>query len=215
MTRSLAVLTLLAVTLPAGAHFIWLAPHEGKVRMVFSDDTSPDAGVAITKVAQAQVHIRTSSKPVAAEKTPAEDCYLIALPNPGPAEVGAVCEYGILEKGAEPFLLCYYAKALIGKQSPSALGHPLEIFPVEGKARVFEVRWQGKAAAGLEVVVEDPDQGALKHKTDAQGQVTVASAPKTGPIALRAKYVEAKAGERAGKAFREVRHYATLTVPAR
>jgi hypothetical protein len=213
MKRSLAVFVLLVAALPAPAHFVFLAPHQGKVRMVFSEDTEPDAAVPIAKIAQTQVQIRAGGKPVDAPKTAAADHYLIALPGKGPVEVGAVCEYGVLAKSAEPFLLCYYAKTLVGGVRAEGMGHPLEIFPVAGKTGAFEVRWKNKPAAGLEVVVDAPEQDTKKLKTGADGTVVLTALPKSGLLALRAKHVEALKGERDGKAFSEVRHYATLVVP--
>ncbi len=212
MKRSVTFLTLFLLAFPAQAHFIWLAPHEGnRVRMVFSEDTEPDPNVPIAKIAQTQVQIRTGAKAVAGAKTAAEDCYLIALPGAGPAEVGAVCEYGVLAKVGDPFLLCYYAKTLIGSGRARGMNHPLEIYPVASDG--FEVRWQGKPLAGAEVMIEADGQAAKRLKSDGAGRVSVAPV-KSGLILVRAKHVEAKAGDRGGKQFKEIRHYATLTVAA-
>jgi len=209
MKRSATILTLFLLAAPAQAHFIWLAPHDGKqVRMVFSEDTEPDPAVPIAKIAQTQVHVRSGVKPVAAEKTAAADHYLIAVPG-GPAEVGAVCEYGVLAKSGDPFLLCYYAKTLIGAAQARGMNHPLEIYPVAGGA--FEVRWQGKPLAGAEVVIDATGQDTKKTKSDGEGRVS-AGPVKSGMVLLRAKHIEAKAGDRGGKEFKEIRHYATLTV---
>lgn len=210
MKHVFAVATVLVAALTAQAHFIWLAPIDGnRVRMVFSDDTEPDENVPIKKIAQTRVHIRTGDKTVAADKMAGDDHYLIALPGAGSAEVGAVCEYGVLAKGGNPFLLCYYAKTLVKDAAAQGLNHPLEIFPVT--AGTFEVRWQAKPASGLEVVVNAPGQETSTVKTDGAGRFTVAPA-KTGVLRMRAKHVEAKTGERDGKEFREIRHYATLTM---
>lgn len=212
MKRLSAVMMFLLLAAPAWAHFVWLAPDDaGRVRMVFSEDAEPDAGVPVTKIAQAQVQVRTGGKVVPVEKTAAADHYLIALPGSGPAEVGAVCEYGVLAKKGDPYLLCYYAKTLVRGATPEGMGHPLEVFPVAGKADAFEVRWQARPLAGAEVVVEAPGADAAKVKTDAEGRVRIPAA-KSGRVLVRAKHVEAKSGERAGQAFKEVRHYATLTV---
>jgi uncharacterized GH25 family protein len=212
MKRFLAVLTLFVLAVPAQAHFVWLAPHDGgSVRMVFSEDTEPDPNVPIAKIAQTQVQVRTGASAVAAEKTAKADHYLIQLSGSAPAEVGAVCEYGVLDKSGAPFLLCYYAKTLLHGAQAQGLQHPLEVFPVAGTPGAFEVRWQGKPAAGLEIYIYAPEQGAKKLQTDAAGRAEV-KAPKSGLILVRAKHVEAKAGQRGGKEFKEVRHYATLTV---
>ncbi|MCS7045980.1 MAG: DUF4198 domain-containing protein [Gemmataceae bacterium] len=212
MNRCLGLLAALVVVAPASAHFVWLTPYkDDHVRMVFSDDLDPDQNVAITKIAQAKVHVRTDGKTTPVEKTEGTDHYLIALPGKGPCEVGAVCEYGVLTKGGgDPFLLIYHAKTMVRGAKAQGLDHALEIFPVADKRGAFEVRWQGKPLAGAEVVFIAGAEAKLK--TDEHGQVVLAAPPTAGMVALRAKHVEAKAGQQGGKAYKEVRHYATLTM---
>ena len=53
-----------------------------------------------------------------------------------------------------------------------------------------------------------------ERKTDAAGEFELE--PKAGGLfGVRAKYVEAKAGEHDGKKYKEVRHYATFTFHVR
>ncbi|GEM_PF-378230 len=216
MQRSLTMLVLLVAALPARAHFIWLVPYDGaQAKLIFSDSLEPDANVPITKVAATTLRARAADgKPVTAPKTEAKDHYLVTVPATGPIELTGICTYGVLAKKGDPFLLQYSARTYVGGVIHGQTNDQLvlQIVPLKEKAGAFRVLWQGKPAAGVEVVALLPGEDSVNLKTDANGFVALPSVPKNGLVGLRAKFVEAKAGELDGKTYQEVRHYATLTV---
>jgi uncharacterized GH25 family protein len=141
--------------------------------------------------------------------------------------VAAVCQYGVLQRDkSEPFLLNYYAKGFVGMHpalSPKELPGwftqpwdklPLEIVPLVGEGRLaVRVVWQGKPLAGAEYALLVPGEAKpTEGKTDADGKIKLAEPLPTGPYGIRVKHTEAKEGQLAGKAYKEVRHYATLTL---
>jgi uncharacterized GH25 family protein len=222
-----ACLLLCVLALPARAHFVWIVPDQGGgALVVFSDNTLPDAKVPVTKIAGTELFVvGAGGKTAALKATQEKDAYRVAAPSKGrPAVIGGVCRYGVVQKGkAEPFLLVYCAKALVGgtlQDAPDNFGQPTPQLPLEivliegrGKARLL---WQGKPLAGAEVAVLPPGESeATEGKTDDGGVFTLARPKAAGVYALRARHVVAKAGEQGGKKYTEVRYYSTLTFPVR
>jgi hypothetical protein len=78
-----------------------------------------------------------------------------------------------------------------------------------GKAR-FQVLHNGKAAADAETTVLVPGGARKALKTDKDGLTPEFA--ETGRYGVFARVTDAKAGEFAGKAYSEARHYATLVV---
>ncbi|MCI0456309.1 MAG: DUF4198 domain-containing protein, partial [Gemmataceae bacterium] len=135
----------------------------------------------------------------------------VRLADRGPAVLGGVCSYGVIQRGQDkPFLLAYYPKWIRGEVKAAKAWDqlPLEILP-QGAGR-FQVRFAGKPATDTEVVVLTPAaDGKATLQTDAQGEFQVRSAA-PGLYGIRARFIEAKAGEHEGKKYEAVRHYATL-----
>ena len=216
MKRCMMGLLLFTLTaVPVRAHFIWIVPDAAdgtKVRVIFSDNLEPDDAVPVERIAATELLVRNADGTVAAlnwEK--GEHAYLVRVPGKGPIVVGGVCRYGVVQRGeSKPFLLAYYPKFIQGEVKAATPWDklPLEIVP-RGAGR-FQVLFAGKPAAGAEVVVLTPAaDGKETHQTDARGEFEVRSAA-PGLYGLRARHIETKAGEHAGKKYEEVRHYATL-----
>ncbi len=230
MKRWCGALLLLAVcAVPAQTHFVWIVPLEGPegtgAQVIFSDDLQPDPNVPITKIAATELVSVGDGKEVTRLKlTPVKgkNALVAVPPGKGAHVLVGSCLYGVVQRGkSDPYLMVYLPKALIGatpQRSPAAFWKPsgrvhLEVVLVEGKSKA-RVLWQGKPLAGAEVAVRAPGQDeATESKTDAEGFVALGEPKGSGLYAIRARHVVTKEGEHAGKKYREVRYYATLTFP--
>jgi hypothetical protein len=228
MTRVCSALLLLAAaTTPARAHFIWILPGDGNaVRVVFSDGLKPDDPALLKKIAHLQLFCRGNAAAEALVVRTGKDALEASLPDGGAHPVAAVCRYGVLQRsGSEPFLLNYYAKGCLkldpagaAKGLPEQLTRPwdrlpLEIVPLPGEALCLRVLWQGKPLAGAEYAVLGLAEGKpAEGKSDADGRIALTGAHKPGLYGIRVKHTEARDGELQGKAYKEVRHYTTLTL---
>jgi hypothetical protein len=228
---SCCLMLVLAGAAPARAHFLWVLPGDAgaaKVRVVFSDAPRPDDPALLKKVAGAEINWRgpdvDGGWPVGLEKAiVGKDALEAAVPGRGVREVAVVCHYGVTQHGkSEPFLLHYYAKGFLGLElaagrPPDLVFRPWEVMDLEivplKKDDAVRVLWKGGPLAGAEVVLLVP--GADKPvttKTDEQGLVRLPRRSAGGVFGVRARHVENTAGEFGGKAYKEVRHYATMTV---
>jgi hypothetical protein len=225
------LLGLAAAAAPARAHFLWVLPAEaGGVRVVFSDAPRPDDPDLLKKVAHTEVIVRGAGGQTATSKvTVGKEALEAAAPGEGMRTVAAVCRYGVMQRGkGEPFLLHYYAKGFVEfhpergpKGIPAAFGQPwdrlpLEVVPVlpEKDRPAVRVLWEGKPLADAEFVLLVPGRDKpVEGKSDKDGLIPLEKPAKPGVYGVRVRHTEAKEGELDGKAYKEVRSYATLTLP--
>src|SRR5262249_36288655 len=122
MKCSFSALTVLAaIALPAHAHFIWVVPQkivddESTALVVFSDSLHPDKAELLDKIKDITFHERDQNgKTTNLKWAKTQNGFYIALPGSEGHLVGAVCRYGIVQRGqSKPFLLNYYAKGVAG-----------------------------------------------------------------------------------------------------
>jgi len=218
MTRTFgAAATLLLAGAVAQAHFPFIVPEAdgSAVKVVFSDDLTPDTNVNVEKLAGTKLFVRDAGgKDAPLDWKKGDGFYQVAVPGTGPRVVYGVTEYGVLQKGdAKPFRLTYYPKALVGGPAKAAVGGALKVEVLAagdaGKTR-FQVVHDGKPVAGAEVTVLPPGGSKKAVKTDADGFTPAFEA--AGRYGVFARVTEAKGGEHAGKKYDEVRHYATLVL---
>lgn len=223
---------LLLAAAPAQAHFIYLVPDKDQKTaiMVFSDSLEADEGVPITKIAMTKLHaLDVSGKSVPVKMTEKKHHYDVNAEAKAPLLIAGVCQYGVLAKKGDPFLLMYYAKTVLQSAatdvdtapwiSKGDKEMPLDMIKTpEGKLQVL---FQGKPLAGAEITFfcDIADSANVEGKSDAKGEFDIKSAHKglgvkTAPtlFAIRVKHVEKKEGEIDGKKYAEVRHYATMVV---
>ncbi len=234
MKRLCCTLLILAATAaPARAHFLWVLPGEGgSVRIVFNDTPEPDDPDLLKKVAHTQVFVRGAGGQAAESKvTVGKEALEAPAPGEGMRTVAALCRYGVTQRGkGEPFLLRYYAKGFAGlnleqkatAELLAAFSQPwdkllLEIVPVvreKSSGAVARVLWQGMPLADAEYVLLVPGRDKpVEGNSDKEGLIKIEMPTKPGVYGIRVKHVEAKEGELDGKAYKEVRSYATLTLP--
>jgi uncharacterized GH25 family protein len=228
MKRLLGTLALLlALSLPARGHFVFLLPADGSrtVRAVFSDSLEPDRPELLKKVAHTRFSSRMPDGDVALKATTVKNALELTVGGTGPAWVVGVCPYGVTTRGKEPFLLSYYCKTLVGTtpgKAPAAevLGQrfaslKLEVVPVPGKEPAVRLLWEGKPLAAAQVVLYVPGKDkAVETKADKDGLVMLERATKAGLYGVRAFHEEKKKGSQDGKEYASMRSYSTLTFPA-
>jgi len=220
MKKLFAMSLMFAIADPAAAHFVWLVPtaNVGEALMIFSDSLEPDANVPIAKIAQTKMYARSVGGPAEGKRMEQKDSYLFRTNGKTPVEIAGVCEYGALDKKGQKYLLVYYAKTILGENAKDPLGFgwdklPLEIVRTKTPG-TFAVLWQGKTTTKAEVTLLMPDEETREIKLDAKGQFQLGEIKggASSKIGLRAKLIETKAGELAGKKYDEVRHYSTWTL---
>jgi len=215
----IALVALLVQAAVADAHFISIVPDAAngvKARAVFSEDLNPDANVDIKKIGQTQFVIRNAAGKVSpTTATLGNGAYLLSALGDDARVVGGVCTYGVMQRGeSKPFLLTYYAKAILGAsdEAKSLDVLTLDIVPMAKERGRFVVLYQGKPVADAEVTVIAPNADKTETlKTDVQGEFAVANI-KPGLYGLRARHIAARSGEQEGKKYEEVRSYATLVM---
>jgi uncharacterized GH25 family protein len=228
-----AALLLLGPVTAVQAHFVWVvapkSPDEAKIQISFAEVAEPGEPELIGKIAHTESWVRTAGtdepKALRTEmvKSDKSGALVGALATEAACSVEAKCDYGVVAKGEKPFLLQYYAKHIRATSSSEldklarAPRLPLDIVPTLANDNIsLAVLWNGKPVVNAEVVAGFGADEELTLKTNDKGLVDV-PLQKGGSYAIRAWHVELdKQGERDGKAYDQVRHYATLTfaVPA-
>jgi uncharacterized GH25 family protein len=214
----LGVVCALAAAGAASAHFVFVVPDANGARatVVFSEDLQPDEGVTIARVAALKLTARDAAtgKETPVELRAGEHALTGNLPGAGARVVYGSVTFGVTQRGkTPPYLLVYHPKALVG---PVPAGRavvgaklPAELIPLAdgGKVR-FQLLAAGKPVAAAQVTVIKPDGSRVKVPTGVDGRTEPIEG--SGRWAAWVRYTEPKAGERDGKKYEEVRHYATL-----
>lgn len=216
-------ITIVCIATPhaASAHFPFLVPDgPAKGKAVFSDNLMPDKNVPIDRIANTKLVVIADGKATDLTWTldKAANVYTFDVPGSGSRIVVGTNEYGVLQRGdSKPFLLTYYPKAVFGDvpaEDKATAGDkvPLELVPVAagGKLR-FRALAGGKPLAKADVLVIVSGESETKPVATDEGGLTP-EFDKPGTYGAQVRRVEAKAGDREGKKYEEVRQYATLVV---
>jgi uncharacterized GH25 family protein len=220
MIRLALVLVLVTASF-ASAHFPFLVPDGPSTgKAVFSDTLQPDKDVPVDRIARTKLVVLADGKATDLAWTldKAANCYTFDVPGTGSRVVVGTCDYGVLQRGdSTPFLLLYYPKAIFGDlpaQERATAGDkvPLELVPVAAGGKVrFRALADGKPLAKADVTVLVP--GEMKSTIVATADAGLTPEfDKPGAYGAQVRRVEAKAGDRDGKKYEEVRQYATLVV---
>jgi uncharacterized GH25 family protein len=221
-----AALLLSAVAGPARAHFVWISVEKDSsgqpaAHVWFSELAEPDSADLLDKITTTKAWSRAADgKPTTLKLTKhveGNGGALIGTIDAGAKALGASIKYGVLTRREQTFLLNYYAKYL--EATPAnfkTLGRdeslPLDIVPhAADKGVTLEVLYQGKPAAGSEVVIFDPTAKQIDAKTDEAGRVELDTA-KPGLYSIRAKWVVMQAGKDGDKEYPQINNYCTLAL---
>ncbi len=226
---SLLALTMIGLLVPmtAQAHFLWLvaSPTEEptEVKLYFSESASPDDPDLLERVAKAEAWIPGGrrSEPQRLTFSKKDDALVASIPSRSASSpVVLKHNYGVITRGKAPMLLNYCAKSYPSQLPGSwkAVSDkellPLEITPSPaGEQMQFEVTWQGKPIADVQVVVDGPGlKESVEGVTNDQG-VFACKLANAGLYSVRARLIEETSGEHDGEAYKSVRHYSTLSLP--
>lgn len=214
-------LTLAIAASLAQAHFIFVVPEPGGAgaKVFISEELTPDAMVSADMVANAKLRVRDANgAETPLTLTKGADAYIAALPGGGPRLVHGMLDLGFTQRGeSTPHLLLYYPKTVLGDAfgANAKLGGdvPVELVPLgEPGAVKLQLIARGKPLADAEVTVILPDGSQEKVMTDAQGQTKTLT--QRGRYGAWARFWEKAPGERDGKKYDELRHYAMLVFDA-
>lgn len=204
----------------AHAHFLWIVsdPVSGQAKVYFSEAPEPDDPELLDKVTSLKL-LTFAGRDKASETAVTKQDDALTAPLGKSHAVAFSHSYGVLERGADKFLLNYYGTHHVAPIAADwkRLGSdekqvPLEIVPSQkGKQVTLQVLWQGKPLADAQIVVGGAGVKA-EGKTDAEGRFNV-EPTKAGLLYARAKQQEATEGKLDDKAYSGIRHWTTLTVP--
>ena len=187
--------------------------EQGKpvVRAFLSETPIPEGPEFLKHIERSRI----TANGKALDWTRGEETYRVNLPEPCPGVIDGDCDLGVMNRNGATFRLIYTARVQLGPASAEdaeASDHlRMRIVARPGRAPIVAVTFRGKPAAGA-VVKAFPEEGdPVELKTDAQGRLEYLPAAE-GRAGLLAKWSEKEPGERDGKAYDEVRYYATLTV---
>jgi hypothetical protein len=222
MKRSFSTLLLVVFCATAHAHFTFVVPETGgtKARVIISENLSSDAAVDFKLIGGTKLSLRGADghdAPLMLQK--AEKSYEVSLTGSGTRVIHGLTDLGIMQRGnGKPHLLLYYPKAILGDSfdTKTIVGGdtPVELVPM-GKSGAVKLKLlaRGKPLEGGEITIILPDgAGEKKVKTDSNGETETFAA--TGRFGAWARFWETSSGERDGKKYDELRHYATIVFDA-
>ncbi len=207
----------------ARAHFVFVVPTaDGRhAQVILSEDLKPDPDVPPDLLTAARLTCTDGAGHDAdVLLTKGDHAYAADLPGTGTRVVHGTCDVGVrTREGPKPYLLVYHPKTIVGDAFDPATkvgaATPVELVPVRA-ADGFKLRLSadGKPVVGATVTVVPPDGEDRRETTDAAGETPPLAG--VGRFGAWAKTVDPTPGDRDGKHYDEVRHYATLVadVPA-
>ena len=209
---------IMAVAASAHAHFPFIVPSKdgATARLIMSETLTPDDAVELGLLSAARLVVRDkdgAEVPLASPRSDEPgDAFSLALPGSGTRVVRGVVDLGVMQRGASPaHILVYYPKTVLGNpfDRSTELGART---PIEFKAEIgnhcYHLRLlvDGVPAADTEMHLIHEDGRDLVVRTDAEGR-TPPLMP--GRIAAWARSWIDERGERDGRAYAQVRRYAT------
>jgi hypothetical protein len=203
------------------AHFVFIVPSQPKsdgtidTQVFLSETLQPDAGVSIDIVAGAKLSSRAVSGadgPLTLTKAADGQTFMATSPS-DTAAIHGIDDLGVNSRGGKANWLIYYPKAVVG----DALAKPVvigEAMPVElvtgGKpgAATLDFVVGGKPKANAEITILFPDGTEKAVMTDANGRTPPLD--QAGRYGAWARDWLDTPGEHDGKAYEQVRRYATI-----
>ena len=222
MKKTLCRISLLLTSAAlAQAHFVFVVPDAGggTAKVFISEELKPTGEVDLSIISGAKLRLLDSAgHEVSLPMLKGADAYTVALSGTGTRVIHGVVDLGLTQsRGPKPYLLIYYPKSILGNafdgKSNLPDQTPVQIVP-SGKPGALKLQLlvRGKPQPDSEITVILPDNTQKKLKTDAMGQTDLLT--ETGRYGAWARSWEQTAGQRDGKKYEEIRHYATLVFDA-
>lgn len=197
------------------AHFVFVVPQGSSpiAQVLLSETLQPDAQVDVALIARAQLSLRdTRGRETPLSLVKADHAFAVTLPAESRGVIHGIADIGVMT-GSAPHVLLYYPKTILGDpfESSTRLGSlvPVELVPSGGAGAVsLQLLARQKPVANADVTVLTPDGMPHVVKTDAGGLTP--SFSQSGRYGAWARHWEKTPGQRDGRAYDEVRHYATL-----
>jgi uncharacterized GH25 family protein len=207
------VATLAVASLPAAAHFVWLERDgNGPARVYFGEwanDQREKTGARLDSIKSPVVFQADRARPAALTRE--ADHIAAAITAPG--------DVRLVEEGLAPRAdrdaggkskTVFNARA--GRtETKGALD--LELVPTADGGNTFTLLFRGTPVPRAEVTVFGPPKWTKSHRTDANGQITIAT-PWAGFYVLEAAHQDDKAGGSGEGAYDRVKLVTTLTFVA-
>lgn len=208
------------------AQFVWIS-QDGKnsARVVFGDKADANDNAPAAKIAQVKLFVRNVEEEMPLPLAAKMGHYNTVVYSGMVCTIGGTCVHDVVTPLAgKPYLRVSHPKAVFGPETAGVRHEalrpwsklPLDIVALSwlNDKIEFQLLWQGKPAAGCDFVAALSDRERSQGKTNSKGRFHI-SQPQSGEsIEIRASLVEKKTGVHAGKAYKSVRHDATLTLPA-
>lgn len=221
-TTIVVMLSVLGFVQRAHGHFLFTRicpPAEGGrvAEVYFSEYATAGDPRYIEKVATAEFTLQTpggSSRPLPMRKM--SDRLRGHVPVSGSIQVSGKLDYGALDRpGAPTFLLRHYSKAVAGTaeelNSLKPTGTPIELHAsFQPEQIVLTALLNGQPLANARIDTVDADLAGEELTTDAEGKATFKPGG-PGVYCIYVGHTLSMAGEQQGKAYKEIRQFATLT----
>lgn len=217
LRHSVALIGVACVAAPAPAHFPFIVPDAGgsTARLVMSETLRVDPDVPVSILKGAALTIRGGDgEETALATVEAGDSITLPLPGNGTRVVHGVADLGVTTRGgARPHVLVYYPKTIVGDafEPATRLGAaaPVELVPVRaGDGVKLRLDRRGAPIPDAHITVIEPGGEPHEEATDAEGCTRVLATK--GRYGAWARDWADEAGDRDGKAYDQVRRYATL-----
>lgn len=225
------------VSSAANAHFIWLAPVKASkvsvngaasgstngsttLQVYFGEDASPDDPAYLGRVKEMSLQrVSGTQSPTPLELIHTDESLSAVVSDyKGKSLFIGTHDLGVFDRGNAKFRLKYYAKggpSIANKtwqRTKVSDDLTLDLVPSFNDAvAVVTVLFKGKPVANSQVVVSGPGLDDFEGETDDKGKAEFEPVD-AGVYSIRARHIDATAGELDGKTYPETRHYVTAAV---
>ncbi len=220
MKRAAVMLScVVGAAITSQAHFVFVVPEPGRqtATVFLSETLKQDAEVDVGLIGGTKLFLRDDQ----GRETPltlvnGAHTFTVSLAASQRGVIRGNADLGVNDRGSKPHLLLYYPKTIVGDAfaPQTRLGDavPIEIISSGSPGAVrLQLLARGKPHSG-QITVLQPDGSEQMADTDDEGWTEVFS--QRGRYGAWARLWETTPGERGGKSYAEVRHYATLVFDA-